>query len=1335
MDYIEFFRQTAEAVSRREYPFAHSAEEQNAALCFSGKEVKRLVAKPEKTVPFSLGGRTVFTVENADSFEAARGMRERWPQSAFSDFKGPLVLNFANPHTPGGGVLNGAKAQEEDLCRRSTLYWSLTSEVASKFYSENKAGDSGAFTDAAILSPCVEVFRGPDGSFLEEPFDVAVLTMAAPYAPGLAGKGPAEIFDLFKSRILGMLRIAVENGYQHLVLGAWGCGAFGNDPQLVSRAFFEALKEIRGASHNGISKGPDCSSLFRHVCFAVLDGSPDQMNYRSFKGRFDLFYKDEDDAEISRVKQRIEKNEEHLGKFQGCLLGGAAGDALGYAVEFMSDSDIRKRYGKKGIREYDRERFGDGARFSDDTQMTLFTATGILHGSTRASLRGIAGHPSMYVRMAYLDWLKTQDPSFEGNPEVTWLLAVPELHRRMAPGNTCLSALKDGGTGSTEQPINDSKGCGGVMRVAPVGLYFGRRPEDCVGYAAEIAALTHGHPLGYIPAGAFAYIVARCAYEIDETSKHRRRALKKIVDDCCAKLPKWFPEHPNAAKYQAELLQKAMELAKSDEWSCRNIQKIGGGWVGEEALAIAVYACMRHANDFSAAIKVAVNHDGDSDSTGAVCGNIMGAMLGLEGIDAKWAEGLEMADLVLEVAKDLCDDCQMDEYGHYLDEAWMAKYGGSSMGTITVNDYLRGESRLYESEGDKDEAPKTLHAMRIERFERVAPTAAGKNVECYSARTVPERKLRKAIESYAVGYDQDGFVGLVDDSMLSDGSSGALFARSKMYLSDFPRPPKKIWYDEIAEVQSRDGSKLVLAMRDGTEISFSSLGLKEDGLADLLEELIPLRSACAASNAGISGFGHKFGGALYAGITEGNRQTTNRVAEEERFHAAQGHGFAAEQANDQYDKWHGKKSKVVGNDNAKNGADRVVYERDGTATFIQDKYCETGKKCIDACFDEEGFRYLDGRGKPMAIEVPSDKYDEAVAAMRERIRNNEVPGMTDPDAAEQIVRRGHYTYQQAKNIAKAGNIDSLVFDAKNGVVVSLSALGVTATIAFATSLWAGEDFPVAIRCAVLEGLKAGGMAFLTSVAASQLSKAGLNSLMVDGTEALAKTMGPKAYAAVANAFRSGKNIAGAAAIKSTAKLIRGNAIASAVTFTLISGYNAVDMFRGRISGRQLFKNMASAGAGIAGGTGGLIGGAALGNMIVPGVGAIVGGIVGSLLAGGGAGMAADAAVGLFVEDDAVRMTAILEERFSKLVSEHLLNKDETEKVLDAIAVTVDGNLLKVMHSKKDRAKFADELIEPMVERVESHREKVALPEAGELLAEAETILGYAASDDEDEGLK
>ena len=398
------------------------------------------------------------------------------------------------------------------------------------------------------------------------------------------------------------------------------------------------------------------------------------------------------------VRREVARREKLLAKFQGSLVGGATGDALGYAVEFMPDAEIREKYGTSGIAEYDLDDAGV-ARFSDDTQMTLFTANGLLIGDTRGCLRGIGGPYFSYCTHTYRDWLHTQDRSFEPSGD-SWLLSVDGLRARRAPGSTCMSAIRKG-FGSIDEPANNSKGCGGVMRVAPIGLFWAsyryRNGEDLLDFvvreAAECAALTHGHPLGYISAGAFAYIVNRVAYEVPEGSAHRRRLLKGIVDDCCRKLPGWFPDHPHAAAYQAELLQRACDLAKSPEWSCRNIARIGLGWVGEEALAIGVYACMRHANDFGAALRVAVNHDGDSDSTGSICGNIMGAMLGLGAIGPEWTERLELRDLIMEVARDLCDGCQMEEYGEYWDDDWMAKYGGTCMGTLLINDALRGIER------------------------------------------------------------------------------------------------------------------------------------------------------------------------------------------------------------------------------------------------------------------------------------------------------------------------------------------------------------------------------------------------------------------------------------------------------------------------------------------------------------------------------------------------------------------------------------------------------------------------------------------------------------------
>ena len=186
-------------------------------------------------------------------------------------------------------------------------------------------------------------------------------------------------------------------------------------------------------------------------------------------------------------------------KFLGCFIGGAAGDALGYAVEFLTEDEIVSQYGKEGITGYHLQ---DGlARISDGTQMTLFTANGLLVGQTRGCLRGIMGPYTDYVAQAYQEWYKTQVCDFPATEDfhTCWLLHIPGLYVRHAPGTICMEAIADGAAGSIERPINNSKGCGGVMRVASVGLYLGSSQmaglaTDLV--AADVAALTHGHELG-----------------------------------------------------------------------------------------------------------------------------------------------------------------------------------------------------------------------------------------------------------------------------------------------------------------------------------------------------------------------------------------------------------------------------------------------------------------------------------------------------------------------------------------------------------------------------------------------------------------------------------------------------------------------------------------------------------------------------------------------------------------------------------------------------------------------------------------------------------------------
>lgn len=172
-------------------------------------------------------------------------MDEKRPAHSGKDSMPVLVLNFANSVHPGGGVRHGAKAQEEDLCRNSTLLWSLESEVAESYYEYNKKLETQMGSDALIFTPKVEVFRDDKGAFLRDSKIVSVLTVAAPnISHGLEGMSREQYLDLLYNRIVGMLKSAAFFGYQYLIPGAWGCGVFENDAHVVSDLFRKALKEL-----------------------------------------------------------------------------------------------------------------------------------------------------------------------------------------------------------------------------------------------------------------------------------------------------------------------------------------------------------------------------------------------------------------------------------------------------------------------------------------------------------------------------------------------------------------------------------------------------------------------------------------------------------------------------------------------------------------------------------------------------------------------------------------------------------------------------------------------------------------------------------------------------------------------------------------------------------------------------------------------------------------------------------------------------------------------------------------------------------------------------------
>lgn len=342
-----------------------------------------------------------------------------------------------------------------------------------------------------------------------------------------------------------------------------------------------------------------------------------------------------------------------LDKFYGCLIGGAAGDALGYEIEFMDEDTIFRNYGKQGIQEY-ALRLGK-ARISDDTQMTLFTAAGLLSAlQQKCAGGGLSVRPESAIWEAYLDWFQLQCGNEIKDSRSGWLCEVPEMESSRAPGLTCLRALASGRPGSVEESINNSKGCGGVMRVAPIGLVCNRHPEvkdqiEKTGrLAAEAAALTHGHPLGYLTAAALAHMVNRIVYGGCTLGND----LKDIILESMEYLEKEYPELGHT-KVLCDLIQKAIALSENEEEDLVNIHALGAGWVAEETLAIAVYSALKYQNDFSKALCVSVNHLGDSDSTGAVTGNILGAWIGYEKMPEKWKKNLECHDVIMKMAEEL----------------------------------------------------------------------------------------------------------------------------------------------------------------------------------------------------------------------------------------------------------------------------------------------------------------------------------------------------------------------------------------------------------------------------------------------------------------------------------------------------------------------------------------------------------------------------------------------------------------------------------------------------------------------------------------------------------
>ncbi len=346
------------------------------------------------------------------------------------------------------------------------------------------------------------------------------------------------------------------------------------------------------------------------------------------------------------------KNDNIELRYTGCLIGCALGDALGYPVGAMSSEEIFSTYGKRGVTSPGIDKQSGTALISDASQMMLFTAEGIVWADRLGAKNEISSYTS-YVFYAYQRWLYTQKNMLasrayshvleDSAAYSSRLMKEKELFVQRGPDDTCIEALmgaSDHNYGRLTNKINNSKGCAGVVRVAPAGLYFCRDSERAFRMASEFAAITHTHPTGYLAAGALGTMIAELVNGADpEEAVDMAIYILKGYDGCME---------------TCRALEHARSLDASDVPPLEAVKRLGSGCTAEEVLSIAVYCALCHGSNVENALLLAVNSDGDSSSIGAVCGSIVGAAFGEPSLPKKWLKKLQLRDVVRAAAEDLC---------------------------------------------------------------------------------------------------------------------------------------------------------------------------------------------------------------------------------------------------------------------------------------------------------------------------------------------------------------------------------------------------------------------------------------------------------------------------------------------------------------------------------------------------------------------------------------------------------------------------------------------------------------------------------------------------------
>ena len=453
-------------------------------------------------------------------------------------------------------------------------------------------------------------------------------------------------------------------------------------------------------------------------------------------------------------------------------------------------------------------------------------------------------------------------------------------------------------------------------------------------------------------------------------------------------------------------------------------------------------------------------------------------------------------------------------------------------------------------------------------------------------------------------------------------------------------------------------------------------------------------------------------------ITVTNRHTVNSILKQYKFSYRSGHGFAAEQGNNLIDRLKWNNAIVVGDDNVKNGPDRLIFNKDGSIkTLIQDKYWSTASQTIEDCYDDITglFKYLDGDGNPMCIEVPKDQYENAIEIMKRKISEGKVPGVTDPEEASNIVRQGRLTYKQAVNLSKPFTKESLLWDAGHGCVQAGVGFGISSVLTYVVLSYQGESHEDALKGAAHQGLVSGGQIFAISVLTGQLTKAGVLNAFKPTSEALVKLLGKDFQKSLLESAGVQIIDEGTESLtKQAARLLRSQLLVSAVTVFVIELPDFINLFRNRISFTQFLKNLIENIGIVASATLFSFEGAKIGTAISPGVGTVVGGVVGGIAGGICGALGLDWVLDQVFEDDAEEMYCIVSTRFTALCEDYLVNEQEAQNIIDQLKRMIDDSMLKDMYQSNNREAFINGKLEPLFENEIMKRPQIEEPTKEEM---------------------